>query len=238
MKRISVEYTPQLETLLVRQFGVLTLAEIHPFNLWERLDLHCWNADGGIDPDTATVAEIMASIEGVGFYVWYDAENRNLVAWLSRTEGFDESLLRIVISNVLDDVEDKDDDHYFQIKLETAFYQYHIQQYENTPLVPVARLMELVEGFSKLYPVEWTSPYERDNDEYANEIGFDSVDRYSIYQMLRKNAGMTVMRKQEIMTVFAYINQLKISPFALAITPRVIGELRQHGALKVAPHNE
>lgn len=111
-------------------------------------------------------------------------------------------------------------------ELENRFYRYLFKELPDIPLVSSESFKEMVDTWLYFIPSSFSLPWvDTDLSDVINEVGLDTIDIYSMFNMLSHFHGMSWTEKCEMMTVLAYKHNLEIHPLAIAMTPLVAAHL-------------
>ncbi|QXO11068.1 hypothetical protein pEaSNUABM54_00242 [Erwinia phage pEa_SNUABM_54] len=112
-------------------------------------------------------------------------------------------------------------------RVEHSYLKWWFGEHKDLPLVKFDDFKVMVDAYLAVVPADYRMHTgDIDLSDVINEVGMDSIDRYSIGNMLTHFHGENWTWKAERMTIIAYKWQMDIHPMAIALTPTTAALMR------------
>lgn len=113
------------------------------------------------------------------------------------------------------------------ISLEASYLKWWFKEHKDVPLVKHDIFKLMVEMYLTFIPEEY-QPHTGhiDLSDTINETGLSDIDIHSVNNMLSHFHDEHWVTKAERMTIIAYNYSLDIHPLAIALTPNIVGAIR------------
>lgn len=112
-------------------------------------------------------------------------------------------------------------------RLEHSYLKGWFGEHTDLPLVKFDDFKVMVDAYLAVVPADYRMHNgEIDLGDIINEVGMDTIDRYSIGNMLTHFHSETWTWKAERMTIIAYKWKMDIHPMAIALTPTTAALMR------------